>query len=789
MANVIPPDHVDNVPVVGLNLPDSTLVILEPVLVDEDEDPEKEEFEEEEEPQEEEYMDIDDEEDENELELTFPYEEADPLNPPPLASDSELEDVIKVEDTVEPEDETIPASVHEVGESSTVPFLREDSDGMFPALMRRDINSLFGRIASLSRRLCGEIMPPKSAPLTQAAVKRMIKESVDATIAAERARHANAGNNASRSGPARGAVELRRWFEKTEMTFGISECAEDKKVKFAAVTLRGPALTWWNSKVAILGLDGEVTSFNPTNFNEVVRMEHKLMGQKLQAKNERILEGNKQKLENFQSGNSSGKSNHKDNSRQSSQNNQKQGNTRAMTTALNEGKKVKQEEVGEVCSRAYAIKDAEPQGPNVVTGTFLLNNRYAFVLFYSGSDRSFVDTRFSSMLDIDPVKIDTGYKVELADGRVVSTNTVLKGCTLNLVNHLFEIDLMPIELGTFDVIIGMDWLVKHDAVIICGEKVVRIPYGNKTLTVERDKGMSRLKVISCIKARKYIERGFHLFLAHVTKKKQKEKQLEDVPVIHDFPKVLLNNLPGLLLPRQDEEEHGKHWKIILELLKKERLYYRRFIKGFSMISKPLTKLTQNDKKYEWGKEEKEAFQTLKQKLCSAPILALPEGTEDFVVYYDASLKGYGAVLMKGKRKANVVADALSRKESIKPLRVRALMMTIHNYLPKQILEAQKGSNEEEECEGYGTRCFGNHVWLPRFSGLRDLIIHELHKSKYSIHPRSDKMYQDLKLLYWWPNMKADIATYVSKCLTCAKVKAEHQKPSGLLQQPEVPIWK
>ncbi|GJX43442.1 putative reverse transcriptase domain-containing protein [Tanacetum coccineum] len=144
-------------------------------------------------------------------------------------------------------------------------------------------------------------------------------------------------------------------------------------------------------------------------------------------------------------------------------------------------KKVKQEEVGEVRGRAYAIKDAEPKGPNVVTGTFLLNNRYASVLFDSGSDRSFVNTRFSSLLDIKPIKIEDSYEVELADGRVVSTNTVLKGCTLSLVNHIFEIDLMPIELGTFDVIIGMDWLVKHDAVIVCGEKVVRIPYGNKTL--------------------------------------------------------------------------------------------------------------------------------------------------------------------------------------------------------------------------------------------------------------------------------------------------------------------
>ncbi|GKF92328.1 putative reverse transcriptase domain-containing protein, partial [Tanacetum coccineum] len=153
---------------------------------------------------------------------------------------------------------------------------------------------------------------------------------------------------------------------------------------------------------------------------------------------------------------------------------------------------------GEVRGRAYAIKDAELQGPNVVTGTFMLNEQYASILFDSGSDRSFVNTGFSSLLDIKPIKIEDSYEVELADGRIASTNTV-KGCTLSLVNHVFEIDHMPIELGTFDVIIGMDWLFKHDVVIICGEKVVCIPYGNKMLIVEGEKGVSRLKVISCIK--------------------------------------------------------------------------------------------------------------------------------------------------------------------------------------------------------------------------------------------------------------------------------------------------
>ncbi|GKA55062.1 putative reverse transcriptase domain-containing protein [Tanacetum coccineum] len=164
-------------------------------------------------------------------------------------------------------------------------------------------------------------------------------------------------------------------------------------------------------------------------------------------------------------------------------------------------------------------------------------------------------------------------------------------------------------------------------------------------------------------------------------------------------------------------------------------YYRRFIEGFSKIARPMTKLTQKSVKFEWGEKAEAAFQLLKQKLCSAPILALPEGSENFVVYCDASHKGLGAVLMQREK---VIAYA-SRQ-----LKVHEKNYTTHD------LEL---------------------VWLQ------------------SIHPGSDKMYQDLKKLYWWPNMKAEIATYVSKCLTCAKVKIEYQKPSGLLVQPEIPQWK
>ncbi|GJV63365.1 putative reverse transcriptase domain-containing protein [Tanacetum coccineum] len=220
---------------------------------------------------------------------------------------------------------------------------------------------------------------------------------------------------------------------------------------------------------------------------------------------------------------------------------------------------------------------------------------------------------------------------------------------------------------------------------------------------------------------------------------------------------------------------------------------------------------------EWGDKQETTFQLLKQKLCSAPILALPERSKDFIVTCDASIKGLGVVLMQREKviayashqlkiheknytthdlelganclvrrlyseiryhpgKANVVVDTLSRKEREPPLRVRALVMTIGLNLPKQILDAQTEARKPKNIKNEDVR------------GMI-VIMHESHKSKYSIHSGSEKMYQDMKKLYWWPNMKANIATYVSKCLTCAKVKAKHQRPSGLLVQPDIPQWK
>ncbi|GJZ15468.1 putative reverse transcriptase domain-containing protein [Tanacetum coccineum] len=568
---------------------------------------------------------------------------------------------------------------------------------------------------------------------------------------------------------------------------------------------------------------------------------------------------------------------------------------------------------GNAPAKVYAVGHAGTNpDSNVVTGTFLLNNRYASILFDTGADRSFVSTAFSSQIDITPTALDHYYDVKLADGRIIRLNTILRGCTLNILNHPFNINLMPVELGSFDAIIGMDWLAKYQAIIVCAEKIVRIPWGNETLIVHGDGS----------------NRGHEaLFLAHVTTKevedKSEKKRLEDVPIVRDFPEsgalsfgtsemkelseqlkelsdkgfirpsfhpwgtpfrtryghyelqVMpfgLTNAPAvfmdlmnrvfkpyldkfvivfiddILIYSKKKQEHKDHLKLILELLKKEELYakfskceflipkvqflghvidsqglagyYRRFIKGFLKIANL------------WDHAHQR------------------EGSEDFIVYCDASKKGLGVVLMQREKviayasrqlkihkknytthdlelgavvfslklwrhylyrtkcmvdydceiryhpgKANVVADALSRKEREPPLRTEAQKPEniknedVGGMLVENSKDLEKFRTEKLEPRADGTLCFNGRSWLPCYGDLRTVIMHESYKSKYSIHPGSNKMYQDMKKLYWWPNMKANIATYVSKCLTCAKVQAEHQRPSGLLVQPDIPQWK
>ncbi|GJW60325.1 putative reverse transcriptase domain-containing protein [Tanacetum coccineum] len=297
---------------------------------------------------------------------------------------------------------------------------------------------------------------------------------------------------------------------------------------------------------------GDVTSSQPATIDHAVRMAYQLMGQIIQDKNDEVHEGEKRKGEGDRGGRGD---NRRDYNRRQ---NQRRANAGAMTNAVPNDNDVcpkckNKKHNGDCwkCGNCVRAVDAQ-QDPKVVTGTFLLNNRYATALFDSGADKSFVSTNFSTLIDIEPVELDTSYEVELADGKVVSTNNVLIGCTLNLLNHSFPIDLMVIELGSFDIIIGMDWLSRYDAAILCGEKKVRIPLKGKTLVIEGNRNNSRLKIVSCIKTQKYIEKGCELFLAQVTEQESKEKRLEDVPVIRDFPEVFPDELPGLPPPRQVE---------------------------------------------------------------------------------------------------------------------------------------------------------------------------------------------------------------------------------------------
>ncbi|GJX49626.1 putative reverse transcriptase domain-containing protein [Tanacetum coccineum] len=216
---------------------------------------------------------------------------------------------------------------------------------------------------------------------------------------------------------------------------------------------------------------------------------------------------------------------------------------------------------GTAQGRAYALggRDASPD-TNVITGTFLLNNHYAIILFDTGADRSFVSNTFSALINITPTTLESHYDVELADGKIIGVNTIIRGCTLNFMNHPFNIDLMPVPLGSFDVIIGMDWLTKYHGVIICDEKIVRVPFGREMLIFQgngnNQREESRLNIILCTKAQEYLSKGYDVFLAHITTKeandKSKGKRLEDMLIVRDFPKVFSEDLPGIPPARQVE---------------------------------------------------------------------------------------------------------------------------------------------------------------------------------------------------------------------------------------------
>nr|GEW81217.1 putative reverse transcriptase domain-containing protein [Tanacetum cinerariifolium] len=381
------------------------------------------------------------------------------------------------------------------------------------------------------------------------------------------------------------------------------------------------------------------------------------------------------------------------------------------------------------------------------------------------------------------VVMDYSYDVELADGQIIGVNTVIRGCTLNLLNRPFNIDLMPVELGSFDVIVGMDWLKTYHAVIVCDKKIVRVPFEDETLIIRCDgsNNGNQLILISCTKTRKYLLKGYPVFLANITTKtikdKSKEKQLEDVPIVRDFSEVFPEDLPGLPPTRQVEFQID----LIPGAAPVARAPYRLAPSEMKELSDQLQELS--DKGFirpsssPWGAPERgkgtwggrvKGLGTVLVSL-GAQEIARGEGrvlAERFVkgVLFSLQhildqkelnmrqrrwlelLSDYDCKIRYHAGKANVVADALSRKERIKPLRVRALVMTIGLDLPKQILGAQtearkpvnlkkedvggmlienskdpkKFKKEKLEPRTDRTLCLNNRSWLPCYGDLRSI---------------------------------------------------------------------
>ncbi|GJS37313.1 putative reverse transcriptase domain-containing protein [Tanacetum coccineum] len=470
------------------------------------------------------------------------------------------------------------------------------------------------------------------------------------------------------------------------------------------------------------------------------------------------------------------------------------------------------------------------QDPNFMTGTFSLNHHYVTVLFDSGADFSFISFDFAPLINVKPSFVNPGYVIEVADGKKVEVDRIIRDCKLELGTSLFTIDLIPLGHRSFDVIVGVDWLFKHKAEIVCHEKVVRIPLeSGEILRVQGERTPGIAKALSNVKVdepkfsdisivRDFVE-VFPEDLSRLPPQRQVEFRIDLVlgatPVAKSPYRLApseMQELSAKLQELQDKvyskskDEHEVHLRLVLELLKKEELINVDPSK-IEAIAKPLTTLTQKNKKYEWGVEQEEAFQTFKDNLCNAPILSLPDSVEDFIVYCGASNQGLGCVLMqRGKRhylygtksviymdhkslqhifdqkelnmhqrrwielfsdyeceiryhpsKANVVEDALSRKERVKPRYVRAMAMTIQSRIRGMILAAQGEAFKQENVLAerlYGldqhmerredkSLYFLDRIWVPLVGGGRTIIMDEAHKTRYSVHPRADKMYHDL----------------------------------------------
>nr|GEZ83018.1 hypothetical protein [Tanacetum cinerariifolium] len=657
----------------------------------------------------------------------------------------------------------------------------------------------------------------------------------------------------------KGVVGLTRWFEKMESVFNISNCTAACQVKYAACTLQGVALTWWNSYVKTVTLKvaqafpwktlkkmmtdkycprGEIKKLK-TNMWELKTKGTDVIGysrcfQELELMCDRMFLEESDRVEKYISG-----------LPDTIHDSVKATRPKTMQQAIEFATELMDKRIRDEDGSFKMCIDY--QELNKLT----IKNRYPLPriddLFdqlqrtsvYSKIDlrSGYHQLRFQEE-DIPKIAFRTRYghyKFQVMPFGLTNAPTVF----MDLMNRVCKPYLYKFVIVFID-----------DILIYSKDKKEH----EEHLSNERNE--SRLNIISCSKAQEYMSKGCHVFLANITstkdEDKSKGKRLEDVPVVREFPKVFPEDLPGssvyskidlrsgyhqlrvrvedilktafrtryghyefqvmpfgltnapavfmdlmdrvckpyldkfvivfiddILIYSKDEKEHEEHLKAILELLKKEELYAKfskcefwipkvQFL-GHVIDSQGIhmdpTKI-KSIKDWASPKSPTEIRQFLGLAGKRRFYRILQCFNQGFRCYVDA----------KGKRKANTVADALSKKEQ-EPLRVRALVMTISLDLPKQILNAQTEARKPENIKNEDV----GGMLLENAKNPEAIREQKLEPHAYGTQWQDfDKMYQDMKKLYWWPNMKADIATYVSKCLTCAKVKAENQRPSGLL---------
>ncbi|GKA16943.1 putative reverse transcriptase domain-containing protein [Tanacetum coccineum] len=745
--------------------------------------------------------------------------------------------------------------------------------------------------------------------VTDEQLKRLINQGIANALAARDADRRQNGKDNHDSGtgirrqapPARectteGVIKLTQWFERMENVFRICNCSMKNKINFATCTLLGSALTWWNSHVRTVGHDvayamtwtnlkkmmtdkyyprGEIKKLEGEMWNLKVKgtdvVSYNQHFQELALMYVRMFPKESDKIKKYVGG-----------LPDMIHGSVMTSKPKTMQDAIEFATKLMDKKVAHKAIRHFKRDCAKPRKNNVTWYQRRNGNAPAkvYAVGRAGTNPdSNVITDGSDRGNENHLNIISCTKTQ---------KYMLKGCPTEDKSEKKRLEDVPIVqdfpevfledfLGLpptqqvefrIDLILGATpFLTLGSSGLVCQEEGWIVLNVHRLPRAEQANGYHQLWVQeedipkTAFKTR-YGHYEFQVMPFGLTNAPTVFMDLINRVCKPYLDKFVIIFIEDILIYSKNKKEHEEHLKAILELLKKRSCtinslnvnfgfprYYRRFIEGFSKIAKSMTKLTQKGVNFDWGDKQEAAFQLIKQKLCSAPILALPEGSEDFIIYCDALIKGLGVVLMQREKviayasrqlkiheknytthdlefdhkslqdildqkelnmrqcrwlkllsdydceiryhsgnAKNVVAEALSRKERNKPLWVRALVMTIGLNLPKQILNAQtearkpeniknkdvggmliENSNDPEtlrteklEPRAGGTLCLNGRSWLPCYDDLRTVIMHESHKSKYSIHPGSDKMYQDMKKLYWWPNMKADIATYLTK---------------------------